>query len=119
MPLTKPGRVRGAELLGGLDRLVDRHLRGHVGDVQELGERHAQDVALERRDPVERPALRVAPDQLVQLGPVALDGLHELARERPGVAVEQLLGRAAGHVRLVQGHGGGSSLVRAPHRSPA
>ena len=26
----EPGRVRAAELLGGLDRLVDRHLGGHV-----------------------------------------------------------------------------------------
>jgi hypothetical protein len=30
-----------------------------------------------------------------------------------------VLDGAAGHVGLVEGHGRGSSLVRAPHRSPA
>ena len=51
IPFTKPGRVGRAELLGRLDRLVDRHLGGHVGRGAAARQRHAQDVPLERRDP--------------------------------------------------------------------
>ena len=74
-------RVGAAQLLGGLDGLVDRDLGGHVVAVEQLVERHAQDVPLERRDPVERPALGVALDQRVELLALALDALDQLARE--------------------------------------
>ena len=74
MPLTKPG-ASAEQTLRGLDRLVDGDLVGHVGAVQQLEERDAQDAALQRRDAVERPAAGVAGDQLVELAPLALDAL--------------------------------------------
>ena len=115
--MTKPGASARAELLGGLDRLVDRHLGGHVGPVQQLVQRHAQDVALERRDPVERPALRVALDQRVELGAGRARTPSTSSRVKGlRVAVEQLLGRPAGHVRLVERHDRGPALVGAAHR---
>ena len=72
-PLTNAGRLRAAERLGGLDGLVDRALgrdrrvgRDRVG-VQHLDERDAHDRPLQRGDPVDRPALRVAADQVVEV----------------------------------------------------
>ena len=84
----EPGRLGAAERLGGLDRLVDRALGrdrrvalDQVG-VQHLQQRGAQDRALERRDAVDRPVLRVALDVDVELLGVVGRRVGERAGER-------------------------------------
>jgi hypothetical protein len=84
-------RLRRAELLRRLDRLVDRDLVGHIGTALHLVQRDAQDAALERRDPVERPTDRVALDQRVEVRAFALGPLDQLLCERARVARGQLL----------------------------
>src|SRR5205823_14445097 len=81
------GSVGAAELLGRLDGLVDGHFGGHVLAVKQLVERHAQDVALQRRDAVERPSHRVALDQRVELRLMLCGPFRELAGERGDIAV--------------------------------
>ena len=73
MPLTKPGASAPQNVLAVSTGLVDRALRRDrrvarrdVG-MEHLEQRDAQDGALERGDPVERPALRVALDVRVEL----------------------------------------------------
>ena len=78
-PVDERRGLGAAEALGRLDGLVDRALgrdrvlaRHRVG-IQQLGQPDAQDRALERGDPLERPALGVLADQLVELGLVLAD----------------------------------------------
>src|SRR5215211_1616750 len=80
-PVHEPRRVEAAELLGRLHRLVYRHLGGHVRPVEQLVQPHAQDVALERRDAVERPAHGMTLDEGVELLPLAAHAGDQLARE--------------------------------------
>jgi hypothetical protein len=110
-----------AEPLGGLDRFVDRPLgrdrllAGQLVRVQHLGQPDPEDRALERRDPLKRPAAGVVPDQLIQLG---LAGLHELAEragERMCVARQRLLERAVQQVALIQGPDCGTPLLGPTH----
>src|SRR6185503_11260506 len=105
-------------LLGQFDRLVDRQLELAVDTVAHLVERDAHHVAIERRDPLHRPVLGVAPDPLVELLAMLLDSLGQLARERPR-AGQELRERAPGHVVLVAGEDGVTALVGAAHRAPA
>ena len=65
MPLTKPGRLRAAEGLRGLDRLVDRALGrdrrarpGAASGCSISSSATRMIAALQRRDPLDRPALR-------------------------------------------------------------
>ena len=108
MPLTKPGRVRAAEGLGRLDRLVDRALgrdrrvgRDGVG-MQHLEQRDAHDRLLQRGDAVDRPALGVALDERVEVLGVVLRGVGQRAREGRGVALEDVVELATGQVVLVE-----------------
>src|ERR1035441_3869232 len=65
--------VEGTERLRALNRLVDRALRRDrlIGRdrvaVEHLDQRDAQNAALERRDPLNAPAVGVATDQVVEL----------------------------------------------------
>src|SRR6202035_631838 len=61
--------------------LVDRHLRRDAGSPQQLEDALAEDVAVDDRHPLELPVLRVADDQLVDLGLVHLGAAHERLRE--------------------------------------
>src|SRR4051812_42454006 len=83
--------------------------------MEELVQRHPEDVALERRDALERPALGVARYEPVELVAMGQHAIHQLAGEWPGLAVHQLLDRPAGHVGLVEGEHGGPALVGPPH----
>lgn len=79
----KPRRVGTAELLGRLDRLVDRTLGGdpplprNLIGVKQFGQSHPENRAFERRDAIERPSARVGRYQLVKL---RLAILHELGK---------------------------------------
>ena len=81
-------------------------------------QRDAQDVALERRDPVHRPALGVPRDQRVELLDLRVRALDQLARERRGLRLDELAQRAARHVTLVERHNGRASLIGPSHRQP-
>ena len=122
MPLTKPGRVGAAVLLRQADGLVERDLGRDVVAVVDLVERDAHDAALERRDPVDRPAARVSGDLRVELGRVARrDALGELAGERLRALSSSSSGRPgrprAGRGRRPRrgaGRSGASRLSRRP-----
>ena len=114
IPLTKPGASAPQYSLRDLDRLVDRDLGRDVVAVLDLVERDPHHVALERRDPVEVPALGVARDHGVELVPVGLDPERQLPRERAGVG-EQVVERAPGDVALVAGEDGVAALVGPAH----
>ena len=70
-PLTKAGRLVGGEVAHQVQRLGDRDRVGHVVDVQHLEDRQPQHVAVHRRHPLERPALGVRREHLVDAGPGA------------------------------------------------
>ena len=108
------GRVGAAVLLGDLDRLVDRDLGRDVVAVLDLVQRDPHHVALQRRDPVELPALAWRGDLRVELLAVGLDALGQLAGERARVG-EQLVERAPGDVALVAGEDGVAALVGSAH----
>src|SRR5947209_15356853 len=95
-------RLRSAQLLRRLDRLVDRDLVGDVVAMQKLEQRDAQDAPLERRDAVERPALRVTRDQRVELAARAIGPLDERARERSRAGRYELSERPSGHLPLIE-----------------
>ena len=76
----------------------------------DLVEGDAHDVALERRDPLELPALGVGGDRGVELVAVRLDARGELPREGPRLG-EQLLERTTGDIALVAGEDGVAALV--------
>ncbi len=115
-PVDEARRVGAAVLLGELDRLVDRDLDRDLVVVERLLQRHPHDRALQGRDPLQRPALGVARDQLVELGAVRLGALGELAGERLR-ALEQLVERPAGDLVLVEREDGVAALVGPSHRS--
>ena len=117
MPLTKPGASAPQNALAvstassiapsARDRVVGLD---EVG-VQHLQQRGAQDRLLERGDPVERPALGVAGDLLVELVGVVGRRVRERAREGGGVALEHVVERPAGQVVLVEGEDGRAALL--------
>src|SRR6185503_20377401 len=78
-PVDEAGSIDTAQLLGRLHRLVDRYLHRHILPASHLVHRHAEYVALERRDAVERPAAGVPRDGLVERTAVGLDALDQLA----------------------------------------
>ena len=70
---------------------------GSDAGIQHLQQRHAQDRALQRRDPLQRPVGGVAADQIVKLGLMLARLLGQRERERVHVAgqgVGQRDGRA-------------------------
>ena len=79
MPFTNAGASAPQNRLASLDGLVDRSLRWdrlvprQLVGIEQLDQADPQDRALERRDPVQRPALRVLADQLVELGLMLAD----------------------------------------------
>ena len=87
---------------------------GHLA-VLDLVQRHPHHVEVQRRDPVDRPALGVVGDRLVELFALGVDALGQLAGQRPRVG-DQLLQRAAGDVALVAGEDGVAALVGSAHR---
>src|SRR5262249_7108636 len=92
--------VRGVALGEG-DRLVDRDLGRHLAAV-ELGDRDAERAALDRAEPVGRPALRGGRDPLVQLRRGGGGGPGQVACPRvdlAGVLRAELL---AGEIPLVE-----------------
>src|SRR5437899_12957222 len=58
-------RLLRAELLGDLDRLVDRDLHRHLGCPEHLVDGRAENVAVYDRHAFEVPVLGVLPDDLV------------------------------------------------------
>src|SRR5690606_31947384 len=88
-------RIVGAELARELHGLRDGHGVGHLVVVQDLPRTHPQDGAVENRHALERPAVRVARDQLIELGAVRVDALDDLARVAPGGLPGGLLRRPA------------------------
>src|SRR5215211_603793 len=56
-------------------------------------------------------------DQRVEAPALGLDTLHELARELLGVSVEQVRGRAVGHVLLVERDRRGAALLGPAHQA--
>ncbi len=125
-PVDERGRVGAAEPLRGLDGLVDRALRGDrvlpwklVG-IQHLGQPDAQDRALERGDPPERPPRRVLGDQLVKLRLAVAHELCKRPRERMRAARDGLVERPVEEVALVKRPYRGPPLLRPTHGlSPA
>src|SRR6266436_682780 len=89
-PVDEAARFVGAELLRHLEGLVDRHLRGDAGSPQQLEDALAEDVAVDDRHPLELPVLRVATDQLVDLGLVHLGAAHERLRELARLRVHRV-----------------------------
>jgi hypothetical protein len=76
----------------------------------DLEDRDAHDRPLERRDPVDRPAVRVRSDLGVDLGQVLVRPEREVLREGLGVD-EQLVERTLGDVPLVEGYGRVTALI--------
>src|SRR4029079_9061967 len=73
---------------------------------------------LERCDPLEAPAVRVARDLGVEVRDVVVRRVGERAGERGGVALEDVVDPATGQVVLVEGEDGGAPLVAASgHRA--
>src|SRR5581483_2860860 len=102
-PVDEPSGLAGRILLREGDGLVDHGAGRDVARV-ELVDRDAQDVPLDRAEPVGRPAglggrLGDAP---VELGRVADDRVGDRARVLVDLALVQLAGRALGHVPLVE-----------------
>ena len=112
-PVDEPGSVGAAVLLGDLDRLVDRDLGRHVG-VLDLIQRHPHHVEVERRQAVDRPALRVGLDLVVELFAEVVDALGDLAGQRTRLG-DQLLERPAGDVALIAGEDRVAALVGPTH----
>src|SRR4051794_6749440 len=81
--------------------------------MQHLEQRDPHDRLLERRDPSEAPALRVALDVAVEVFGVVVGGVRQRAREGRRVALEEVVERPAGQVLLVEGEDGGAPLVAA------
>ena len=61
------GAAVAAETLRQLDRLVQRHASGNVGQVKELVGREAEDVAIDPCHALEAPVLRLAADPKARL----------------------------------------------------
>src|SRR5262249_3963157 len=104
-------RLLRAELLGDLDGLVDDDQLRRVGLVQELVDRHADDVAVDHRHALEAPVVGLGHDHLVDFWEIlegaAEDARGELARVRLRLLqilerVDHRVGRIAGEVVLVE-----------------
>ncbi len=91
---------------GGIACVAREQLRPH-----HLEQTDAQDRALQRCDPPERPAVRVLGDQRVKLRLVFLDLGREHARERVHVPRKRLLERALEQIALVQRPDRGAALI--------
>src|SRR5215470_730723 len=81
-------RLLGPELLGDLDRLVDRDLRRHLGRPQELVDRQPEDVAVDDGHPLEVPVLRELRDRVIDLRLVRLHAADERIAEGTRVVVD-------------------------------
>src|SRR5688572_27683317 len=99
-PVDEAAGLVGAELLRDLERLVDRHLGRHAGRPAQLEDRLPEDVAVHHRHPLELPVLRVALDQLVDLGLVALGPAHEGFGELPRLGIHRMPHPEVVEVRL-------------------
>ena len=119
------GRLVGGEVADQVERLGDGDGVGHVVDVQHLVGGQPQHVAVHRRHPVERPALGVGRDHLVEPGAVLghaadqLDGVVvDLAVVR--LLLERLDRRAVAHLGGVEEvEGPLAGLGAGAHRGPA
>src|SRR6201995_63315 len=111
------GRPRAAEALGGLDRLIDRPLgrdrlvAGEDLRTEHLEQRPPQDRPLHRRDPLQRPVLGVAADELVELGLVLACLLSEGEGEGGDVTGQRVAQGTAEQVALVQRPDRGAALL--------
>ena len=76
-PLTKRGESSVDSILGQLDGLVDDDRVGHVVAPQQLVDAHAQHGAVDGGHPLQRPALGVFGEQLVDPRAVAGDALDQ------------------------------------------
>ena len=86
--------------LRDLERLVDRDLGRHLGRPPQLEDGLAEDVAVDHRHALELPVLRVAADQLVDLGLVALRPPHERLCEFPRLGIHRMPQPEVVEVRL-------------------
>ena len=78
-------RIVGGQVLGQLDRLVDGHRFGDVVGVQQFPDRDPQDRPVDGGQPLQRPALQVRGDQVVDVRGV----LGHAARHRHRVGVQR------------------------------
>src|SRR5690349_2381464 len=86
--------------------------------MEHLEQRDPHDRLLERGDPVEAPAARVALDLGVEVLDVVVRRVRERAGECGGVAIEDVVDPATGEVVLVEGEDGCAPLVAASgHRA--
>src|SRR5262245_20297901 len=82
----------GAELLGDLERLVDRDLRRNRLHPEELEDSLAEDIAIHHGHAVEFPVLGVLRDDLVDLRLVELRPADQDLGERPHFVVDGVAG---------------------------
>ena len=93
---------------GGIGRLA----LDEVG-VEHLQQRGAQDRPLQRRDPAQGPARRVALDLRVEVVGVVGGRVRERAREGRGAALEDVVERPAGEVVLIEREDSRAALIGA------
>ena len=121
MPFTKPGASAPQNALvvstassiapsGGIGWSASTE----VG-VQHLEQGGSEDGLFERGDPVDRPALGVAGDVLVELVRVVGGGVGERSGERAVAGLEHLVERPAREVVLVQGEDRRAALLGPAH----
>ena len=103
LPRQRPEQLQAAE--GQARRALDQ-VR-----VEHLEQRDAHDRLLERRDPLDRPALGVAADELVGLLGVVVGGVRERPREARRVLRQDVVERAVGHLVLVEREGRRAPLI--------
>src|SRR6185436_18769983 len=96
----KGAGVLGGELLGDVDRLVDRDQGRDVLSIEELVGRQAEDVAVDRRHALELPVLGDFFDLAVDLGSLLAAAVNELAGEVEHLGVAA--GRGEGGIDLVE-----------------
>src|SRR6185436_14002358 len=99
-PVDERAGVLGGELLGDVDRLVDRDEGRDILAVEEFVGGQPQDVAVDRRHALELPVLGDLLDLAVDLGPLLAAAVDELAGEVEHLGVAR--GRRQGLVDLVE-----------------
>ena len=118
MPFTSLPASSDAYRFASVDRLVEHDLVRHLGRV-ELLDRDAEDVALDRAEPVGRPLVGRGGDARVELGRVRRHGLGDAPRVLVHLALVQRAERRLGDVPLVEQEHGCAARLAAADRAQA